>query len=79
MLCPLAAAKDSAAAQNFEFSQKQIEIYSTLGGTPHLDGEYTVFGQVVEGLNIIDSIAAVGTASGDRPLTDIVMNITIQE
>lgn len=49
-------------------------VYKTLGGTPHLDGGYTVFGEVVSGLNIVDSIAQVptsGRAGGDRPLKDV--------
>lgn len=50
--------------------EKRI-AYTTLGGTPHLDGGYTVFGEVIEGLNIIDSIANVKTAPGDRPIEDL--------
>ena len=49
-------------------------VYKTLGGTPHLDSTYTVFGEVIKGLPIIDSIAAVATSgrlSGDRPLHDV--------
>ncbi len=57
--------------------EERRKIYSTLGGTPHLDGGYTVFGEVFEGLNIIDSIANVQTAPGDRPLKDIIMSIEI--
>lgn len=58
-------------------TEEQIEVYSTLGGTPHLDGSYTVFGEVVEGMNIIDSIANVATKPGDRPLEDVVMSMKI--
>jgi cyclophilin family peptidyl-prolyl cis-trans isomerase len=50
------------------------EVYKTLGGTPHLDGNYTVFGEVIKGMNVIDSIAAVETSGkqgGDRPLQDV--------
>jgi cyclophilin family peptidyl-prolyl cis-trans isomerase len=50
------------------------DVYKTLGGTPHLDGNYTVFGEVITGLNIIDSIAVVPTSGkqgGDRPLQDV--------
>jgi len=50
-------------------------VYTTIGGTPHLDGNYTVFGEVVEGLEVIDKIAAVKTNKHDRPLEDVVMNI----
>ncbi len=53
------------------------DVYSTLGGTPHLDGGYTVFGEVFEGLNIIDSIANVQTSVGDRPVNDVIMSIEI--
>lgn len=50
------------------------QVYTTLGGTPHLDNNYTVFGEVVHGLSVVDSIAAVPTAGsqgGDRPLQDV--------
>ena len=48
-----------------------IEVYKTIGGTPHLDGQYTVFGEVVEGLDIVEKIQAVETDKNDRPLEDI--------
>lgn len=47
------------------------EVYRTVGGVPHLDDNYTVFGEVVEGLEVIDSIASVQTAPRDRPLEDV--------
>ncbi len=53
------------------------EAYSTVGGIPHLDGAYTVFGEVIEGLDIIDKIAAEETDGNDRPLKDMKMKITI--
>lgn len=52
-------------------SAEKIEAYTTLGGYPPLDGKYTVFGRVVEGMEVIDKIASVQTASGDRPLENI--------
>lgn len=55
------------------------EIYTTLGGTPHLDGAYTVFGEVIEGLNVLDSIANVQTGPGDRPVNDLKMEMKIIE
>ncbi len=61
------------------FTEKQIDAYSTIGGTPHLDGDYTVFGEVVEGLEVIDSIAAVKCNGQDRPLEDVKMSIKIVE
>ncbi|HOG19008.1 MAG TPA: peptidylprolyl isomerase [Salinivirgaceae bacterium] len=61
----------------FKYSDEQIQIYSQIGGTPHLDGAYTVFGEVVEGLNVIDSIAAQQTGQADRPVEDIKMKIRV--
>lgn len=58
-------------------SNDAIEAYTTLGGTPHLDGSYTVFGEVVEGLEVLDRIAAEETDAYDRPLTDVVYSISI--
>lgn len=54
-------------------TEAQMEAYSSVGGTPHLDGQYTVFGEVVEGLDIVDSIQQVETLSGDRPKADVVV------
>lgn len=61
------------------FSDEQVEIYTTIGGTPHLDGEYTVFGQVVEGLEVVDKIAAVETNQRDRPLEEVRMKVSVVE
>ncbi len=49
----------------------QREIYKTIGGTPHLDQNYTVFGEVIKGLNVVDSISFVRTDTNDRPIKDI--------
>lgn len=59
----------------FTFTPEQIAVYDSIGGTPHLDGNYTVFGQVIEGLNIIDSIATVETNSSNRPLKNVTFKI----
>ena len=61
----------------FKFSDEQLKAYSTSGGAPHLDGGYTVFGEVIEGLDIIDIIANVEKVSSDRPKTDVRMYMTI--
>lgn len=62
----------------FKFSAEQIEAYTTIGGTPHLDMAYTVFGETIEGFDVIDKIAAVETGSGSRPLSDVIIKrITI--
>lgn len=63
------------ARKNFRYSTAQRETYLSLGGTPFLDRDYTVFGEVVEGLEVIDKIAAVATQPGDRPKTDVKMKI----
>jgi len=54
-----------------KFPIKAREIYKTLGGTPHLDGSYTVFGQLIEGMNVLDSISKVKVDPNDRPLKDL--------
>jgi peptidyl-prolyl cis-trans isomerase B (cyclophilin B) len=53
------------------WTPEQKEVYKTIGGTPFLDNEYTVFGEVIEGLDVVDSIAAVPTQPGDRPIEDV--------
>ncbi len=57
--------------RGIKLSDKQKQLYSTVGGSPWLDKSYTVFGEVIEGLDVIDKIAAVKTAPGDRPLQDV--------
>jgi peptidyl-prolyl cis-trans isomerase B (cyclophilin B) len=61
-----------AGNPNFKFSEEAIKNYTTIGGTPHLDGEYTIFGEVIEGLDIVDKIAFTETRPNDnRPVKDI--------
>jgi cyclophilin family peptidyl-prolyl cis-trans isomerase len=55
----------------YTFSPEQIQAYTTIGGTPHLDNSYTVFGEVYEGLDVIDKIAAQSVDKNSRPLSDI--------
>lgn len=55
----------------------QRQIYKTIGGTPHLDGKYTVYGEIVKGFDMVDTIASVATNAMDRPLEDIKMEIAI--
>lgn len=59
------------------FSEEAREFYTTLGGTPHLDGAYTVFGEVVEGLEVLDSIAALPCDAYNRPAEDVIFTISI--
>lgn len=59
------------------YTEEQYETYATVGGTPHLDMDYTVFGEVVEGLDVIDKIAEVKKDRRDRPIEDIKMTIKV--
>ena len=55
----------------------QREVYKTLGGVPHLDRNYTVYGEIVKGLDLVDSVAIVAKDERDRPLLDIHMTVTL--
>ena len=69
----VAEAETKAKTLGPVLTEAQMEAYSSVGGTPHLDGQYTVFGEVVEGLDIVDRIQQVETLSGDRPKADVVV------
>ncbi len=55
----------------YKYSDKAIEDYTTVGGTPHLDGNYTVYGEVLSGMPIVEKISKAKTNSEDRPVNDI--------
>ncbi len=59
------------------FTAKEIEAYTTLGGSPHLDGGYTVFGEITEGFDVFDKLMKAPVDAYDRPLTDIKFRIKI--
>lgn len=59
------------------FTEQEITDYTTIGGTPHLDDSYTVFGEVIEGMELIDKLAAVPVDSYNRPLEDLVFSVRI--
>ena len=64
----------------YSFTPEQKQAYKTIGGTPHLDGEYTVFGQVIEGMEVLKAINAVATNREDRPLEDVkILSTTVLE
>lgn len=69
-----------AGEPEFHFTPEQTKAYTTIGGAPHLDGEYTVFGEVVGGMDIVDRIQQVKTGRSDRPEEDIVIKkVTVLE
>ena len=63
-----------------KFTPEQRKVYSTIGGTPHLDGEYTVFGEVIEGMEVIDKIAESKCDRMDRPFEDVrILKVTLSK
>jgi peptidyl-prolyl cis-trans isomerase B (cyclophilin B) len=62
-----------------DVSPEMLQAYTTLGGTPMLDGQYTVFGKVIKGLEVIDKIAGLPKDPADRPSEDVRMMITVEE
>jgi len=85
----LIALQDSLEAQAYElakqqetpgFTPEQITAYTTIGGAPHLDGEYTIFGQVLEGIETVEKIEAAKTGRADRPVENIrILKMTVVE
>ncbi len=66
-----------AQQSGVEYTPEQRKIYREIGGYPYLDGQYTVFGEVIDGLDVIDKIANVQVGQADRPIEDIRMKITL--
>jgi peptidyl-prolyl cis-trans isomerase B (cyclophilin B) len=62
---------DEKTNHRIQLTQEQIQTYRKIGGTPHLDGQYTVFGEVVEGLDVVDRIQHKDTDDYDRPIYDV--------
>lgn len=62
----------------FTYTPEQRDIYAKVGGAPFLDGFYTVFGEVIRGLDVVDSIATQPTGESDRPLSKIPMTVTVK-
>jgi Peptidyl-prolyl cis-trans isomerase (rotamase) - cyclophilin family len=60
------------------YTPEEREIYRTQGGVPYLDGSYTVFGEVIQGLAVVDSIAQAKKSYADRPVEDIPMIVRVQ-
>lgn len=72
-------AKEMNVKVDKDFPAERLPIYTSIGGAPHLDDEYTVFGKVIEGLDVIDKIAAQPVGRGDRPASNITMVVSVEE
>lgn len=76
----LTAIAKAEASSTGKLSDAQREAYTTVGGVPHLDGQYTVFGEVTEGLDIVEKIQQCETRRGDRPVKDIrIISTSVEE
>lgn len=64
---------------DIKYPKNRLEVYTTEGGAPHLDDAYTVFGQVVEGMDVVDKIAAVKTGQMDKPMDDIYITMDVEQ
>ncbi len=64
-----------AMMKGIQYSEKQVAKYSEIGGAPQLDREYTVFGEIVEGMEVIDKIASVPRGANERPVTPVKMKV----
>lgn len=71
--------KFPAGSLGNKYTPEQLKIYETIGGTPQLDGDYTVYGEITEGLDVVDKIAGVAKDPNDRPTKDIKMTVKIVE
>ncbi len=69
--CSDAELDNNVQHKGLHYTQAQRDIYKTIGGTPQLDGDYTVFGEVLEGMEVVDKIASVRRNRSDRPLGDV--------
>jgi cyclophilin family peptidyl-prolyl cis-trans isomerase len=69
--------KEFATRKPFIIPTDKREIYKTVGGAPHLDGSYTIFGEVISGIEVVDKIAAAKRDEHDRPLEDIMMVVKV--
>jgi cyclophilin family peptidyl-prolyl cis-trans isomerase len=68
---------EAAKLPSLKFSEEQRKAYTTVGGYPSLDNNYTVFGEVIEGMGVVDAIAKQPTDKFDRPQKDIKFKITL--
>ena len=61
------------------FNEEMYQIYEETGGTPFLDGQYTVFGEVTQGLEVVEKLQSVTTDMADRPVQDLKIQVTIED
>ncbi len=71
--------KETGAKISKNISPEAVKAYTTIGGVPFLDGDYTVFGEVIKGLDILDKIATAKKDGADRPLEDVRMFVSVKE
>lgn len=71
--------KETGIIADKEVAPERLKAYTTVGGTPHLDDQYTVFGKVIQGLDVIDKIASQPIGPEDRPVEDIRVTVTVEE
>lgn len=71
--------KETGIEIDRELTPEKLKVYTTVGGAPNLDGEYTVFGKIIQGLDVVDKIAAVETQPGDRPVADVRMTVSVEQ
>jgi peptidyl-prolyl cis-trans isomerase B (cyclophilin B) len=71
--------KQSGLKLTKDISEAQIQAYTTVGGAPHLDGDYTVFGEVIKGFEVIDRITSQTVDGNNRPMDNAIMTITVEK